>query len=432
MAFVGELAAPLPGSMRARLDALLCRVLGCLVLAACAAGAASLFTWSNTDPSFTHAASGPARNALGPVGAIVADLAMQLFGLAAPFVLLPPAFWGVQLGSKGRLDGARARLAAAPFAVALIACAASALPRLGTWPLPYNLGGFLGDHGLRLLASLIGTINPERGSAAAALFCLAGGLVLLVKSLGLSQQDLKRICPRPRPLGLGSMVARWWRRLGDVADRHMPMRREPVLRMPPPPFHRMDPVFELEAPMHHPAHAYALPPAPDARDPRPTRRTSPEDVAESRQARELAKRFAPGGDATSGLGREVDPPSPPDLAPRADDDPIREAGGRAPHRAPDAPDMSYPFNPGWSEPPPSSPADWPPNRGGSDELYGRAVAAVLADRKASNEYLRSRLRIRYMRAQDLLERMEQEGIVGAPVYNGMRPILVSRPGTREV
>ena len=27
--------------------------------------------------------------------------------------------------------------------------AASALPKFGTWPLPYNLGGFVGDYGLR-------------------------------------------------------------------------------------------------------------------------------------------------------------------------------------------------------------------------------------------------------------------------------------------
>jgi hypothetical protein len=29
-----------------------------------------------------------------------------------------------------------------------------------------------------------------------------------------------------------------------------------------------------------------------------------------------------------------------------------------------------------------------------------------------------------MAAADLIDRMEQEGILGAPVYNGMRPILV--------
>ena len=33
----------------------------------------------------------------------------------------------------------------APVAVLLLACAASSLPRIGGWPLPYNIGGLLGD-----------------------------------------------------------------------------------------------------------------------------------------------------------------------------------------------------------------------------------------------------------------------------------------------
>jgi S-DNA-T family DNA segregation ATPase FtsK/SpoIIIE len=60
------------------------------------------------------------------------------------------------------------------------------------------------------------------------------------------------------------------------------------------------------------------------------------------------------------------------------------------------------------------------------------VAIVRADRKASTEYLQQRLGIRYMRAADLIERMEQEGILGAPVRNGTRPILRRIPRSRIV
>jgi S-DNA-T family DNA segregation ATPase FtsK/SpoIIIE len=60
------------------------------------------------------------------------------------------------------------------------------------------------------------------------------------------------------------------------------------------------------------------------------------------------------------------------------------------------------------------------------------VAIVLRDRKASKEYLQQRLTIGYMRASDLVERMEYEGILGAPVYNGVRPILIDGPGSSEV
>ena len=67
-----------------------------------------------------------------------------------------------------------------------------------------------------------------------------------------------------------------------------------------------------------------------------------------------------------------------------------------------------------------------------DPLYGRAVAIVLTDRNASSSYLKGLLKIGYMRATDLIEQMERDGIVGAPVYNGIRPILREDPGSDEV
>ena len=57
---------------------------------------------------------------------------------------------------------------------------------------------------------------------------------------------------------------------------------------------------------------------------------------------------------------------------------------------------------------------------------------VLDDRKPSATYLQQRLKIGYMRATDLIERMEREGILGAPIYKGMRPILIGSRGSREI
>lgn len=408
-------------------------MLGCLVLAACAAGAICLLTWSNADPSFTHATSGQARNALGPIGAIVADLVMQLFGLAGPLLILPPLFWGLQLNATGCLDNWRGKLVVAPVAVALLACAASALPKFGTWPLPYNLGGFVGDYGLRFLASVLERFFPTRGAPAAGFFFLAGGIALLMRSLGLSRQDMKRIVPkgtkRPkRSLGVGRLLARWWTQLGDVADRHMPMRREPTLRMPLQP--RMEPAFQVEIPTHHHAvETHPLRPAPSPRDMRPAHAHAQEDVTEDRQVREFAKRFAPDAESVSDIDEPFEAEPPHDAHAH---DPFDRSDDRIHHIAPNASGGGdgggyWPAKP---VPPPAAFA--PPRRAVSDDLYGRAVAVVLTDRKASNEYLQTRLRIRYMCAGDLLDRMEQEGIVGAPVYNGMRPILVPRPGTEEV
>jgi len=59
-----------------------------------------------------------------------------------------------------------------------------------------------------------------------------------------------------------------------------------------------------------------------------------------------------------------------------------------------------------------------------DDLYDRAVAVVIRDRKASTSYIQRRLQIGYNRAASLMERMEQEGVVGPANHAGKRDILV--------
>jgi len=60
-----------------------------------------------------------------------------------------------------------------------------------------------------------------------------------------------------------------------------------------------------------------------------------------------------------------------------------------------------------------------------DDLYDMAVAIVLRDRKASTSYIQRRLSIGYNRAADLIERMEQEGLISAANSTGKREILVT-------
>jgi S-DNA-T family DNA segregation ATPase FtsK/SpoIIIE len=60
----------------------------------------------------------------------------------------------------------------------------------------------------------------------------------------------------------------------------------------------------------------------------------------------------------------------------------------------------------------------------SDDPYDQAVAVVLRDGKASTSYIQRRLGIGYNRAASIIERMEQEGIVGAANHAGKREILV--------
>jgi S-DNA-T family DNA segregation ATPase FtsK/SpoIIIE len=71
----------------------------------------------------------------------------------------------------------------------------------------------------------------------------------------------------------------------------------------------------------------------------------------------------------------------------------------------------------------------PPPSGSMDaeeagDYYDRAVNIVLRDRKVSTSYIQRRLSVGYNKAASLVERMEKEGVVGAPNHAGKREILI--------
>jgi hypothetical protein len=453
-----------PSSLGARFNAWLCGVAGYALLAASIACALSLVTWHISDPSLTHATSGPVRNLLGPIGAIFSDLLMQLLGLAGVFVVLPPVFWALELIGNGKLAGARAKLAAAPMAIVLLACAASSLAKIEGWPLPYGLGGALGDFALRAVTSVLAMVRPERASAAAGLFCLAGGIMLLMTSLGLSQRDLKVIFRAPRGVGF-NLIRRAWRRLGEMSDQKATSgRREPVLDAPPRPSHFPMPAY---APAYAAAHAAPYSPPPRDHASAPERRHHPdpgfgafdvvEDDIDPNELKRIAGICAPKTSARASSHEEDDravlraaqarsAPAPSDPISDAmqvmakpsepawpSGDAAHPPGRFADHREHHAPAACSPDPRAPQSAAPTPDDGWrPQSMPGGDDLYGRAVAIVLDDRRASARYLEQRLKIGYMRATDLLERMEREGILGAPVCNGLRRILIGGPGSGEV
>ncbi len=63
--------------------------------------------------------------------------------------------------------------------------------------------------------------------------------------------------------------------------------------------------------------------------------------------------------------------------------------------------------------------------GPQDELYDQAVALVMRERKASTSFIQRYLQIGYNRAARLVERMEAEGVVGAPNHVGKREVLLT-------
>ncbi|MBX6327346.1 MAG: DNA translocase FtsK 4TM domain-containing protein [Pseudolabrys sp.] len=136
--------------MRRRLSELA----GLTLLILAMAGAIALATWSVQDPSLSHATQKPIHNLLGLPGAIFADLAMQLLGLASVMLIAPEALLGWRLLSHRPL-GNRWRSLLWIVATLLFAGFASTLPRTGSWPLPTGLGGVCGDAVLALLGLFV-------------------------------------------------------------------------------------------------------------------------------------------------------------------------------------------------------------------------------------------------------------------------------------
>ena len=66
--------------------------------------------------------------------------------------------------------------------------------------------------------------------------------------------------------------------------------------------------------------------------------------------------------------------------------------------------------------------------GKDTSLFDQAVAIVARDRKASTSYVQRRLSIGYNRAADLIDRMEQEGMIGPSGPGGKREIFLPEHG----
>jgi hypothetical protein len=284
--------------------------------------------------------------------------------------------------------------------------------------------------------------------------------LLTIASLGLSLGDLKVIWRRDgRP---GRRTLAWiWRRLAGLFERSRrpsPVRREPTLDMPARPSSAPDHIAAWRPGPSFSRRVRATTGTPftaeeGMRFSEPAGEGEPDALADT-DCHDMARRFAP------------EPPEPDELpgpsiakfrlrrapipGPIAREDPQSAAEpGRKKGRSAGSIYRFSPFRKAWAPPKaaarqkpiwpgsvPAPPEDPLPEgqyrRPPADALYSRAVAIVRADRKASTEYLQQRLGIRYMRAADLIERMEQEGILGAPVRNGTRPILRRMPRTRIV
>ncbi len=201
----------LPPAMEDRLIGWVIRAGGLLVLACVAAAWASLLTWSQSDPSLTHAADGVAGNALGSAGAIFADVLLNTLGFAGVFLLLAPMFWGLELMLAERISANRKKTSLFPLAVLLLAAGFAALPLSAGWPFGHSFGGIVGDWVYKLTATAFDLIGAGDAMPLAGLGYFLTGFALLGYSVGLERDDLNRLLERSRRLSRrrGSLVPDW-------------------------------------------------------------------------------------------------------------------------------------------------------------------------------------------------------------------------------
>jgi len=115
---------------------------GLALLLAAAAALIALLTYSADDASLNNANLRDISNWLGPLGAVAADLLLQIFGLAALAFLAPLFVWGARGLAGKTLKYAMWRLVAWPLGTVTMAAGLGLLPRPAG--LPAGSGGMIG------------------------------------------------------------------------------------------------------------------------------------------------------------------------------------------------------------------------------------------------------------------------------------------------
>ena len=115
---------------------------GLMLVVAATAALLALLTYSSDDASLNNANLRDASNLLGPVGAVAADLMLQIFGWAALAFLAPLLVWGTRAVRGKSLKYAMWRLLAWPVGTVTMAAGLGLLPSLRG--LPAGAGGMIG------------------------------------------------------------------------------------------------------------------------------------------------------------------------------------------------------------------------------------------------------------------------------------------------
>ena len=180
----------------------LLRLSGVAMIAGALFATAALATWNIGDPSLNHATGNEVVNAMGPIGAIIADILTQFFGVGALPALLPMAAFGLTL-ARGRDHGSNRLRGLYWLGMILIGCAALAcLSRPATWPLPSGLGGLTGDLVMKIPAMILGSYPAGISGTILAVVLAMPALLLMARAMapqGLEAKPVKRSVSQSKP-----------------------------------------------------------------------------------------------------------------------------------------------------------------------------------------------------------------------------------------
>ena len=190
---------------------------GVLLLAAALVGVAAglvlaLLSYSPLDPSFNTVTGRTTTNWMGPVGAHVADLLLQVMGWPALALALPYAVAGARV-AQGRDYRLRRALWAVPAGAVLLAAAGGAIP-LGGLTAPAGFGGVIGigaGNLMLMLGEIEGLADLPLGLISAVLLVPAG-LGLVIWGSGLHWRDATGLA------GLGAGITALWPQRADAED----------------------------------------------------------------------------------------------------------------------------------------------------------------------------------------------------------------------
>ncbi|MBP6688746.1 MAG: DNA translocase FtsK 4TM domain-containing protein [Hyphomonadaceae bacterium] len=197
--------------------------IGCGVIGAYGLGA--VLTYSPEDPSLNTAADGVPHNLFGGPGAMLADLAVQALGAAAPLMFAAMFAAGALRVMRrqlvARID--KRRIGAASGGIVLLAAAATTIPTPEGWPLATGFGGMLGDSIASIISGLASMPGLPFPQVLTGIVCAVAGLLFVGWAFQIRPEDVRNAGQVMRRTVQGSANATQ-RAIGYVSEK---TRREP-------------------------------------------------------------------------------------------------------------------------------------------------------------------------------------------------------------